>query len=328
MSMQERYVGFDWLRFIAAIGIVGCHLALPNMTDGAWWIKRFTDLNVGVFAAIAGFFMANSLQQKEVQFVSFVTRRVKRLLVPLYLWPLFYIGIDLIFDTLASKPLTFQPCSLRYWYSILICGNAATQTWFLVALFYTQVLLFLGVKKNFFTQSHIGSLILLLLSIFGIYISHKDGWWTYYFLRLFSFFLLGIVIFRERILLQKIPMGIIYGCLLLGFILIAFGFRFGFLGECVLSIPMLLWGLNWKTKSIKIGTFGHTLGGFSFGIYLIHPLFTRMMGVGLVMFNIPSTALVFIVDVVLVTLFSILAIGFCYKQLVKRCPKLKVIFPI
>lgn len=83
MSTQERYVGFDWLRFIAAIGIVGCHLALPNMTDGAWWIKQFTDLNVGVFAAIAGFFMANSLQQKDVSFESFVGRRVKRLLVPI-----------------------------------------------------------------------------------------------------------------------------------------------------------------------------------------------------------------------------------------------------
>ena len=44
---QERYSGFDWLRVVAAIGIVGCHLALPNMTSGALWIKQFTDLNVG-----------------------------------------------------------------------------------------------------------------------------------------------------------------------------------------------------------------------------------------------------------------------------------------
>lgn len=326
MIKKERYAGFDWLRFIAAIGIVGCHLALPNMTDGAWWIKRFTDLNVGVFAAIAGFFMAYSLQQKEILLAVFVTRRVKRLLVPLYLWSIFYIGIDLIFDTLTSKPLTFQPCSLRYWYSILICGNAATQTWFLAALFYTQVLLFFGVKKNFFTQSHVGSLILLLLSMFGIYLSHHAGWWTYYFLRLFSFFLLGTVIFRGRAFLQKIPLWILGASLLVGICLISNGFKFGFLGECVVSIPMLLLGLNWKPSNVRIRSIGQTLGALSFGVYLIHPVFTRIIGVIIAKLDLPSDAFVFLLDLAVASGCSLMA-TWMLKCVIKRSPVFAVLLP-
>ena len=255
-----------------------------------------------------------------------MTRRVKRLLVPLYLWSLFYIGIDLIFDTLASKLLTFQPCSLQYWYSILICGNAATQTWFLAALFYTQVLLFLGVKKNFLTQSHIGSLILLLLSIFGIYISHKDGWWTYYFLRLFSFFLLGTVIFRECAFLQKIPLWILGASLLVGICLISNGFKFGFLGECVVSIPMLLLGLNWKPSNVRIQSIGQTLGALSFGVYLIHPIFTRMMGVVISKFGLSSNATVFLLDLAIASACSLLA-TWMLKCVIKRFPMFAVILP-
>lgn len=325
-GMQERYIGFDWLRLIAAIGIVGCHLALSNMTDGAWLIKRFTDLNVGVFAAIAGFFMAYSFHQKNILFSSFLNRRVNRLLVPLYLWSLFYIGIDIVFDTLASKPLTFQPLSLSYWYSILICGNAATQTWFLIALFYTQVLLCGFIRKDFFTKSHWMTMSLAFLFVMGCIFSYQAGWWTFYFLRLFSFFLLGIAIFRAREGLQKIPLWAL-GCLLLiGIALITNGFKCGFLGECVVSIPMLLLGLNWRPKNVCIQSVGQTLGALSFGVYLIHPVFTRIIGVIIAKFGLPSDAFVFLLDLAVASGCSLMA-TWMLKRITKRIPKLACILP-
>lgn len=244
----------------------------------------------------------------------------------MYLWSLFYIGIDIGFDILASKELTFQPYSLSYWYSILICGNAATQTWFLAALFYTQVLLFFGVKKNFFTQSHVGSLLLLLLSVVGIYLSYHEGWWTYYFLRLFSFFLLGIVLFRERAFLQKISLWILGASLLVGICLISNGFKFGFLGECVVSIPMLLLGLNWKPSNVRIQSIGQTLGALSFGVYLIHPIFTRMMGLIISKAGLSSNAVVFLLDLAIASTFSLLA-TWMLRCVIKRFPMFAVILP-
>lgn len=325
-GMQERYIGFDWLRLIAAIGIVGCHLALPNMTDGAWLIKRFTDLNVGVFAAIAGFFMAYSFSQKEIQLGTFLGRRVKRLLTPLYLWSIFYIGIDVIFDTFSSKPLSFQPLSLSYWYSILVCGNAATQTWFLIALFYTQVLLCGFVKKDFFTKSAWMTVFLVSLFVIGAFFSYQSSWWTYYFLRLFSFFLLGIAMFRARALLQRIPLWVVGIILIVGIVLVGNGFKYGFLGECIVSIPMLLLGLNWKPTNTTIQTIGQTLGALSFGVYLIHPIFTRMMGLIISKAGLSSNAIVFLLDLVIASACSLLA-TWMLKSVIKRFPLFAVLLP-
>lgn len=323
---KHYFWGFDCLRLIAAFGIIGCHLVLPDITEGASFVKRFTDLNVGVFATIAGFFSAYTLQL-DVQFPEFLKRRTKKLLLPFYLWSVFYICIDIAFDTFMGKPLTFQPASLHYWYNALICGHSAAQMWFLISLFYTQLLCFIFIKKSFSFQSHWVSAGLTLLALAGIHFAHTDGYWTTYFLRLLSFFLLGIAFFRERHHLQKIPFSIIYALLLIGFILIACNFQYGFLGECVLSIPMLLWGLKFNPKNATIQTFGKTLGAFSFGVYLVHPIFTRIIGVTIARLGLPSTAFVFIADWVLAFICSLVC-TYCIIRIIRRFPRLAYLLPV
>lgn len=327
MSQQGkvRFFGFDWLRMIAAFGIVGCHLALPNMTEGALFLKRYTDLNVGVFAAIAGFFTAYSLQSNPT-FVKFLKQRILKLLLPLYLWSAFYICIDIGFDILLKKTLSFQPMSLDYWYFILVCGNAGIQTWFLAALFYAQVLLFYPIKKQFYIPYCWGSMGLLCAALGGITLSCDGGYWTYYFLRLVSFFMLGIVMFREKALLQKIPLFLIYLLIIVGILIIASGFRYGFLGECVLSIPMLLWGLCWSPKSEKMQALGQQLGALSFGVYLVHFLFCRVFYVILQWLGLPSNAMVYFIDLLLVSGASLL-FSYIVMRLAKRFPKIGLIMP-
>ena len=51
-----RLYGIDLLRGIAAFGIVGCHLSLSPKTAAASWLLHFCDMNVAVFAVVAGYF--------------------------------------------------------------------------------------------------------------------------------------------------------------------------------------------------------------------------------------------------------------------------------
>ncbi len=51
-----RLVSLDLLRGIAAFGIVGCHLSLSPRSEGGALVTSLCDFNVGLFAALAGFF--------------------------------------------------------------------------------------------------------------------------------------------------------------------------------------------------------------------------------------------------------------------------------
>ena len=53
-----RLIGIDFLRGVAAFGIVGCHLLLAQRTAGGEeLLTALCDFNVGLFAAVAGFLM-------------------------------------------------------------------------------------------------------------------------------------------------------------------------------------------------------------------------------------------------------------------------------
>ena len=52
-----RFVGIDFLRGVAALGIAGCHLSLAQRTTGGELVTALCDFNVGLFAAVAGFLM-------------------------------------------------------------------------------------------------------------------------------------------------------------------------------------------------------------------------------------------------------------------------------
>ena len=51
-----RLYAIDILRGIAAFGIVGCHLMLSPRTNAGSWVTHFCDMNVAVFAVLAGCF--------------------------------------------------------------------------------------------------------------------------------------------------------------------------------------------------------------------------------------------------------------------------------
>jgi len=63
-SRQWYCNGIDWLRGIAAFGIVGCHLNLAPTTAADTLLRHFCDMNVGVFGCISGFCWDCPLRRK------------------------------------------------------------------------------------------------------------------------------------------------------------------------------------------------------------------------------------------------------------------------
>ncbi len=322
--MKNHLTGIDFLRGLAALGIVGCHLSLANPTAGAKWLGMFTDLNVGVFAMLAGLFYAGSCAKFD-SWSDYLKQRGSRLLVPYVLWSIFYVTIDIVFDTLAGKTLTFQPNSGRYWASVVFQGGGAAHLWFLIVLFYVQAIGFFPMKRM--GASALSTSLCAVLG-FGCITacSFLDGWFSNYPLRLTGFFLVGVTISRSLDVILKLPVFAVGGGVLLGFLLLTTGWKHGFIGTCVLSVPLVLFALAWNPQSEKLQRLGAWLGRTSFGVYLVHVCFAIALREVILRLGLPHNAAVFFVDQLAVWLLSILAV-LSILHLAKRISILKYIFP-
>ena len=143
------YHGFSVLRGVAAFGIVGTHLNLEPHTAGAEFFLGFTDMGVGIFAAISGFLMVRSLDAPDFSLRVYLGKRVKRLLPTYLVWSGVYIVATCVFDLLLDgggiNPRFFH---WQTWCGIVFWGAAGVQLWFLIELFYAQILV-AGVYRLF-----------------------------------------------------------------------------------------------------------------------------------------------------------------------------------
>ncbi len=324
---SERLIGVEWLRGIAAFGIVGCHLCLNNMTSGALWLQSFTDLNVGVFAMLAGLFFLPQCSRFD-SWQTYVHLRSFRLLIPYAFWSVIYVGIDVVFDILAKKALSFQPTRWDYWVSITFKGGGAAHLWFLIALFYVQVLLYSIFKKLrividgkwlAFVSAAMGLCCVALCGDFG-------NWYRFYLSRLLGFFLMGVACSLMVEKIRQIPLVVWGGAALAGSCLIGSGWNYGKIGECVLSVPLVLFAICWNPQAGKISHIGMWLGKTSFGVYLVHVLFAVAVRFILVRFSNASNALVFILDQVCVWSVSV-AFVWGISRVTTRFSILKFILP-
>ena len=84
-----RYDGIDLLRGLAAVGIVGCHLSLPDRTDAGCLVTSLCDFNVGLFAAVAGFLMGGVKEAGGVR--AYAKKRAGRLLPSYVAWSIVFL---------------------------------------------------------------------------------------------------------------------------------------------------------------------------------------------------------------------------------------------
>lgn len=265
---SRKFHGLDWLRGIAAFGIVGCHLGLSPRTLCGEWVTALCNFNVGLFAALSGFLMAPGGE-------GYVKKRARRILPTYLVWSAFYIAATAVFDlVLDGGHLNERYYSLSNWLDVLFCGSAATHLWFLISLFYAQVFfhevcVVLGKsgKDGGKTKWLIGfaSVVLLYCSITW------QNWWCLYPIRLMSFLLLGHLtrgfVRRDRFFLPLVIVG--------AMLLFHLGMRNlipGFLRDYLLTVPVIMFFASDRFKDSGFFTF---LAATSMGVYLIHPLFAR-----------------------------------------------------
>lgn len=184
-----RLYGIDILRGVAAFGIVGCHLILAPRTPAGDWLTHFCDMNVAVFGVIAGFFTCASLDSGASHDIA---RRLKRLLSTYAVWMLVFLAASAAFKIAAHDDLG-QYANPRFWSGVVFFGGSSAHLWFLAVLAYTQTFaLVLLHRKLPSWASAVFGLVGIALSV------SVDGWWGWYFFRLFGFVWIGIALREIR----------------------------------------------------------------------------------------------------------------------------------
>lgn len=276
-----RNFGIDVLRGLAAFGIVGCHLSLLDRTDAGCLVTALCDFNVGLFAAVAGFLMSGVKGAGALW--GYVKKRMNRLLPSYVAWSIVFLMMTIVFDLLLDGgQVNPRYLTAQFWISVVFKGGSAAHLWFLICLFYAQVLV--AWAFGVFNETKHGVL-WMLLGAGLVYASvNLDNWYGTYPIRLLAFLVTGhgiglliknrLEVLRKHLLLllaaavaslvlhvclrQAIP-GFYRDWLFVGPVLIAFA------------------ALDFKSERImRIATF---FGATSMGVYLVHPLFTRALSV-------------------------------------------------
>lgn len=293
-SSERHYHGIDWLRGIAAFGIVGCHLNLSPTTTGGALLQHFCDMNVGVFGCLSGFLLCLSVSQKN-NLIFTVKRRVARILPVYAFWTFIYIAAGVAFDMLLAGKVSSQFSSVSFWMSAIFNGGASCHLWYLSALFY-GILVFCPVLWK--VQRPQARLVIFaplsIAFLLASFLLHGNVW--FYTVRLFAFLSAGIVLYELRAMPITIPRNV---CLLALTVIAVFSLKSDlwphhFVPDylCAILLTTLFTDTSFSANRI-----GKLFGETSLGVYLVHPLMTAGLGV-LVrkLYGPPYSAVVVIAD--------------------------------
>lgn len=295
-----RYDGIDWLRGMAAFGIVGCHLALSPMDDKCWRIHDLCDMNVGLFAALSGFLMWK--QEGLGGLKNYVNKRCSRLL-PIYLvWTLVFMIFGFVFDIFIRHGINEKWLRWSFYPKVLFGGQISAHLWFLICLLYVQIIV--AAFANIFNRIGQWGLLAMGFAISVVSSYYMNIWIFGYPVRMLGFVLTGYALmsvvkksgdFVKRWFLLWLGVALIttimHYCIRPCVVPV-------FVKDWFLTIPLIMTAVSMpKIISDKISRVGSLLGKTSMGVYLVHPIITA--GFGLVirkMFDSPYTIKAFVFD--------------------------------
>ena len=265
-----KIAGLELLRGIAAFGIVGCHLLISPRTELGTSVTSFCDLNVGIFAAVAGFLMAKGAV---TGWRAYVCKRAKRILPTYFVWTVIYLVASALFQYVGSGAIKSRYGTVDFWIRSAFCGGSSAHLWFLICLFYAQCLLgaVRSVKISCFWFVSVGFLLVVLTRWTG-------GWFGLYPLRLLSFLVTG---YGLGLIDWKPPLRFVWMCVAGALVLhVAFrGIVPGFVNDWIVAVPTILVFSQLRFPEGRLDRTAAFLGATSMGVYLIHPLLTAGFGV-------------------------------------------------
>lgn len=265
--------GFDCLRGLAAFGIVGCHLLLISRTEAGWAVTNLCDMNVGVFAALSGYLMTFGRWNG---WGNYVKRRAGRILPVYAVWTAVYVVVTAACQVLENGAINARYGDPAWWGGVVFWGSSATHLWFLASLFYAQVAMS-GIFRRFAGQWWIAvSLIVISSSIWF------RNWYVVYPIRLLAFLMLGQGLAAIDVDLLKRWRGLVLSVAVLGvvFHFIRLPYAFGFIQDWIAAAPILLTFAAWSDLFTgRLAAVASFLGVTSMGVYLIHPIFTKGVGI-------------------------------------------------
>ncbi len=302
--MKEHSYSIDLLRGIAAFGIVACHLNLLPMTDAAWNLRWFSDMFVGLFAALSGYLMSKS----EIRaWLPYAQKRCVRILPTYAVWTVVFILFGLIFDYFVRHEINPKWSSDGFVFSVIFQGGAAVQLWFLISLFYGQLLL--GLLAIWFPNAKSWLWVIVGLVLLAISISLGWGFYGFYMLRLFAFLFVGYGVGKAKWVEGKQGAGLSMLALIAA-VLVHFFVRSAipaFARDMIVAIPLLVLAVKCSLP-VRMVPIAKILGATSMGVFLIHPIIAAGFGIPIHrFFASPTGILPFALDWVAVWVASFIA---------------------
>ena len=269
-----RNPSIDLLRGLAAFGIVGCHLLLMSRTEAGWAVTNLCDMNVGVFAALSGYLMAFG---RWSGWGEYLRKRTKRILPVYVVWTVVYLLFSAAFQIVDGGAVNARYYDVGWWTNVVLWGAAATHLWFLASLFYAQVAM-VGLFRKF------PAWIWILLSLVAIFTSvGLKNWYGTYPIRLLAFLMLGrglAAVDRDWLQRHRIKIAFAAG---LGIVIhfVHLPCLVGFVKDWIAVGPILLSFAVWSDwfATGRLATASAFLGATSMGVYLLHPIFTKCVGI-------------------------------------------------
>lgn len=260
-----RNHGIDLLRGIASFFIVGVHLQLINYTSGGQLLLHFCDMNVGVFAALAGYMMANSAANVKTDgdWLRYVLKRAKRLLPLYFIWSVIFLLASAVFQIVLHGAIKLKYADSHFWIFVIIWGAAATHLWFIVSLFYAQSLFCVILNRVLPIIWLCVSAALLIVSV------EWQSWYAIYPIRLLSFLLYGYCLSKVP---YRLPSSHLCFVMVGALVIHVVAPIDSFYRDWLATGPIILFFANVRIDFMRrLSSF---LGGASMGVYLIHPLMT------------------------------------------------------
>ncbi len=299
---EENYKNIDAIRTVSALAVVLLHVSagfvvteITNPLSINWIAANFYDsltrFCVPFFIMISGFFLLDPA--KDIDIKSFYRKRFMKVIIPLLVWSVIYIGFEVFLNNVLKHRSFTLPGFLKGTLDKFIYGKTYYHLWYMYML--AGLYLFTPFLRMIIKQSTAKELIVftvLTLSIAAIHSTWNfihslninpgpsKSLFLYWFIDNIGYFFFGYLIKEVKVNKKLLLISAIGSLLLINILTLVLSFYYGKKGLWVYSFTspfVMLYSISlfpillnlFKSKHFN---FLSIISPLSFGIYLIHPI--------------------------------------------------------